>query len=223
MIIDDKSIFLYGETNEGAPLVIVNTFDGDEHELNELLAGMVDIPYTLAVISDVNWNDEMTPWDCQPLFKGDKPCTGGADDYIKKLEDDIVPAIIEKLKAKPAYITIAGYSLGGLFAIYSLYHTSIFTCAVSASGSMWFPDFIKYATSNNLAVMPKRVYFSVGDKEAQTKNAIFKTVEDNTRLLCKHFAKLGIEDTFELNEGNHFKDADLRLAKGIAWVLQRPL
>ena len=97
MIIDDKSIFLYGETNEGAPLVIVNTFDGDEHELNELLAGMVDISYTLAVISDVNWNEEMTPWDCQPLFKGDKPCTGGADDYIKKLEDDIVPAIIEKL------------------------------------------------------------------------------------------------------------------------------
>jgi hypothetical protein len=88
---------------------------------------------------------------------------------------------------------------------------------------MWFPDFIDYATSYNLAVMPKRIYFSVGDKEAKTKNAIFKTVEDNTRLLCKHFAKLGIEDTFELNEGNHFKDADLRLAKGIAWVLQRPL
>ena len=27
-----------------------------------------------------------------------------------------------------------------------------------------------------------------------------------------------IETTFEMNPGNHFKDADLRLAKGIAWT-----
>lgn len=31
---------------------------------------------------------------------------------------------------------------------------------------------------------------------------------------------LGIETTFEMNPGNHFKDADLRLAKGIAWMLK---
>ncbi|SDB11638.1 hypothetical protein [Butyrivibrio sp. INlla16] len=29
-----------------------------------------------------------------------------------------------------------------------------------------------------------------------------------------------IETTFEMNPGNHFKDADLRLAKGIAWILK---
>ena len=31
----------------------------------------------------------------------------------------------------------------------------------------------------------------------------------------------GVETLFELNPGNHFKDAALRTAKGIKWVLEK--
>jgi len=40
--------------------------------------------------------------------------------------------------------------------------------------------------------------------------------EGNTRTIADAMRKKGIEKTFELNAGNHFKDTTLRETKGIA-------
>lgn len=220
MLVEDKHIYIYGKENAGDPLVIVNTFQRDGHEVYEAIQQIESIPIVLAVISDIDWNDEMTPGKCPPLYKGDSPCTGGADGYIRKLEDKIVPAILAELNGQPGFVAIAGYSLGGLFAIYSLYKTDIFSRAVSASGSMWFPGFLDFVRKNEMLVKPDRVYFSLGDKEAKTRNQMLCTVEDNTKEICELIKNNGIESIFEMNEGNHFKDADLRLAKGIKWICE---
>ena len=196
MIVEGKHIYLYGKENAGNPLVIVNTFQGDGHEIYEAIQQIESIPIVLAVISDIDWNDEMTPWDCPPMFKGDSPCTGGADGYIRKFEEKIVPAILDEMAAKPEYIAIAGYSLGGVFAIYSLYKTDIFSRAVSASGSMWFPGFLDFVRKNEMVVKPERVYFSLGDKEAKTRNQMLRTVEDNTKEICELIKNNGIESIF---------------------------
>ena len=220
MIAEGKHIYLYGDRDEAAPLVITNTFQGNGSSVYSALHSMTDKKVNLAVISDINWDDEMSPWECPPLSKNDSPCTGGADKYIKKLTDSIIPAIKEELAAEPEYIAIAGYSLAGLFAIYSLYKTDIFSRAVSASGSMWFPDFVEYTNKNDFVRKPDRVYFSLGDKEARTRNSLLSTVEDKTKETYVHYKNSGIDTVFELNPGNHFKDADIRLAKGIAWILK---
>jgi hypothetical protein len=68
--------------------------------------------------------------------------------------------------------------------------------------------------------MSSRVYFSLGDREARTRNALLSTGEDKTGKVYDQYKNKGIETTFEMNPGNHFKDADLRLAKGIAWILK---
>lgn len=220
MIVEGKHIYIYGKENTKAPLVIVNTFQGDGHEVYEAMQQIKSIPIVLAVISDIDWNDEMTPLKCPPMFKGDSPCTGGADAYIRKLEEKIVPAILDEMAAKPEYIAIAGYSLGGVFAIYSLYKTDIFSRVVSASGSMWFPGFLDFVRKNEMLVKPERVYFSLGDKEARTRNQMLRTVEDNTKEICELIENSGVESIFEMNEGNHFKDVDLRLARGIKWICE---
>ena len=49
---------------------------------------------------------------------------------------------------------------------------------------------------------------------------MLRTVEDNTKEICELIKNNGIESIFEMNEGNHFKDADLRLAKGIKWICE---
>ena len=49
---------------------------------------------------------------------------------------------------------------------------------------------------------------------------LLSTVEDKTGKVYDQYKNKGIETTFEMNPGNHFKDADLRLAKGIAWILK---
>ena len=220
MIVEGKHVYLYGDRDVAAPLVIINTFQGNGSSVYSALHSMTDKKVNFAVISDINWDDEMSPWECPPLSKNDSPCTGGADKYIKKLTDSIIPAIKEELAAEPEYIAIAGYSLAGLFAIYSLYKTDIFSRAVSASGSIWFPDFVEYTNKNDFVRKPDRVYFSLGDKEARTRNSLLSTVEDKTKETYVHYKNSGIDTAFELNPGNHFKDADIRLAKGIAWILK---
>ena len=154
------------------------------------------------------------------MYKNDDPFTGGADEYLEKLTNDIVPAVISDIGGKPAYIALAGYSLAGLFAVYAMYHTDVFSRIASASGSMWYPHFIDYAKSNKLTKMPDKLYFSLGDKEAKTRNQIMATVENNTRELHDYYSSLGINTLFEMNEGNHFKDAALRIAKAIAWIVE---
>lgn len=85
---------------------------------------------------------------------------------------------------------------------------------------MWYPSFLEYAEKNNFGKMPSRVYFSLGDREALTRNALLSTVEDKTGKVYDQYKNKGIETTFEMNPGNHFKDADLCLAKGIALILK---
>ena len=96
----------------------------------------------------------------------------------------------------------------------------MFSRAASVSGSMWFPGFSEYAEKNGLCRKPDKVYFSLGDKEAHTRNSLLSTVEDKTREIYGYYKNKGIDTVFEMNPGNHFKDADMRLAKGIAWIIK---
>ena len=44
--------------------------------------------------------------------------------------------------------------------------------------------------------------------------------EEKTGQICKDLSGT-IETYFEMNEGNHFREPELRTAKGIAWILNR--
>ncbi len=219
MIVDQKNIFIYGEAEESVPLIIYHAYEGDGKNVYDEIKKLTDTDFIFATITDIDWNDEMSPWDLPPRYLNDGACTGGADKYIKKLTEDIIPKIKAELKAEPAYIAISGYSLAGLFSIYSLFNTDIFECAVSASGSLWFPDFSEYVNKHSFKKRPKKVYFSLGDKEANTRNQLLSTVKDKTGNIYQMFRDQGIYATFELNPGNHFKDPDYRMAKGIEWIL----
>lgn len=115
---------------------------------------------------------------------------------------------------------IAGYSLAGLFAVYAAYHTDAFARIVSASGSLWYPDFLEYTQGHTLCRVPDKMYFSLGDREAKTKNHCLCLVEERTRTLYEKYSGQGIPTKFELNPGNHFMDAVGRMARGIRWILE---
>nr|MCR4900117.1 hypothetical protein [Treponema sp.] len=174
----------------------------------------------LAAISNLAWDDDMTPWAIPPLSKNDTPCLGKADEYLETLTSKIIPAILGKLSAKPSYIAIAGYSLGGLFALYSSYKSELFSKVASASGSLWYPDFVDFAQKNDFKRKPDCIYLSLGDKEAKTRNKILAPVQENTEKLADLYKNKEIPLTFEINKGNHFTDGEKRMAKGIKWILE---
>lgn len=162
----------------------------------------------------------MSPWKIPPIAKGDTPCTGGAGQYMEILRNEIVPKAESLILGKPLWRGIAGYSLAGLFAVYSLYQTSLFSRAASISGSLWFPDFQKYVSSHNWKSVPDRVYFSLGDKEHRTKNPFLKGVRERTEEICAFYTGKGIDTVLQFNPGNHFQNEGHRIARGIRWILR---
>lgn len=215
-----KTVTLFPSEKGNAPLVLLHTVQGEGEDVYRKARSMTGADFSFAAVGGLRWDDEMSPWESPPLFKGDTPCTGGADAYLATLTGEILPEILSRLSAAPSFLALAGYSLAGLFAVYATYRTDRFSRIASASGSFWFPGFLDFAREHEPTRRPERVYFSLGDKEAKTRNKILRTVEDNTRALYARYENAGVNTVFELNPGNHFQDAPERMAKGIAWILR---
>lgn len=215
-----KKAALYRSEQADRPLVILNSYAGGGESVLEAMRP-IDVPEcNLLVIGDLEWDHDMTPWYCPPLTGQDTPFTGGADAYLELMLTQIVPKAEEMINGTPSFVGIAGYSLAGLFALYSAYRCGAFDRIASMSGSLWFPDFREYALTHEIQKRPAKMYFSLGDREAHTRNSVLMTVQKNTEELVDHYKSLGLEVTWELNPGNHFKDAALRSAKGIKAILE---
>ena len=172
-------------------------------------------------ISDLDWNHDMVPWDSPPAFKNAEPCTGGADDYLRLLTREIIPTAEKELPGVPSWRGIAGYSLAGLFALYAIYRTDLFSRIGSMSGSLWFPGMKDYIFSHESKRWSDCVYFSLGDKKSKTRNPILRSVRQSTEEIQAFYQDKGIDTVFQLNPGNHYDHAAERTAAGIAWMLSR--
>lgn len=203
--------------NESLPLVLCHVGE-NETELLNTLKQLNCPPMILVTISGLDWQNDLCPWDIAPVNKYIQ-CHGGADKYILRLQNKILPIIQEQTIHPIHHYIIAGYSLSGLFSLYVPFHLDIFDGIVLASGSLWYPKFINYLKKNQWISPISTVYLSLGDQEHLTKNKIMATVKDNTQMAFDYLKSQGINVTFKKNKGNHFQDIDLRLAKGIVWVI----
>lgn len=224
--IKNKIINVYCKENtlKELPVVILNTFGNEGQEVFDKCIELKSKDYILVSISNLDWNNEMTPWYSKKINKYGEDFLGKADEYIQVLLNEIIPEIKkyieENLNVKIKNYTIAGYSLAGLFAVYLSYKTDIFSRIVSASSSFWFPKFVDFVKENRISSTVEKIYFSLGNKESKVKNQILANVEKNTKEIEEIYKNQGIKTIYVENEGNHFKDAPLRLAKGIKWILE---
>ena len=216
---DDKAVTLYPAVSDNSPLVVFNNFSESGDMIINALREMNCPDVNLLNISNLNWDHDLSPWHCPPVFRDDPPFTGGADEYLELLLTEILPRAREHIKGTPSHVCIAGYSLAGLFALYALYKCDMFDRAASMSGALWFPNFKEYVTENPIKKLPDKIYLSLGDRESKTKNQILQTVQEDTEIIAEHYRQLGIDVLFELNRGSHFKDAEKRSAKGIIAII----
>ena len=221
MIINGKTIELFKASDTSAPLIILNSYESSKGEIYRICRDLGCPDCTLAEITGLDWNSDMSPWAIRPLNADDEPYSGKADEYLDMLADDLIPAIIDEIGTQPCSIILAGYSLSGLFALYASTKRDIFKGVASCSGSMWFPGFTEYIKACDVTKLPGSVYFSLGDREARTKNELLRTVEDNTREIEKYLSENGVDTVFEINKGNHFHQIPLRIAKGIKWISEK--
>ncbi len=200
--------------NRDAEIVIIQPVDG--HDLSMLEKEIAEIKkrtdkgFLLAAFKITNWNKELSPWKAPAVF--------GKDDFgdgAKETLDEILKYCTDPEKS----YYIGGYSLAGLFSLWAAYQTPLFKGVAAVSPSMWFPDFDEFMHKN--AIKCDNVYLSLGDKEEKAKNPVMATVGDKIRSAETLLAENGVNTVLEWNEGNHFRDFDIRTAKGLAWILNQ--
>ena len=216
-----KNIDVFSAAEPEAPVIYLNTFSNEGQKVFEAARALGCPPFTLVAVSNLDWNHDMAPWNSPPAFKNAKPCTGGADDYLRLLTEQIIPMAESNLSCAPKWRGIAGYSLAGLFALYSIYQTDLFSHVASMSGSLWFPGIKEYVAAHEPKRRPDCVYISLGDRESRTRNPVLKTVGQNTQEIQEFYQAKGIDTVFQLNPGNHYDHAAERTAAGICWLLNR--
>lgn len=215
-----RRVCLYHLVNGPAPLV----YSIDYHENGQLLLDACKrvgcSGFNLVTISGLHWNQELSPWPVETVVSKDDNFAGEAAQWLSLLTGEVVPQVEQLLDLPPTWRMLAGYSLAGLFAVWTAFHSDLFTRILSASGSMWYPGWLEYAREHELAVSLQGIYLSVGEQESTSRNAVLHTVGERTRAMTELMAERGIPSHFELNPGNHFKNPPLRVAKGICWLLE---
>lgn len=205
---------VYGNPDASTFLIqMVDDHDlaGMESELAEIRR-LSKVDFCLMTFKVGNWNSDLSPWDAPAVF--------GKEDFGHGAEDTLFRVLKHTEDRSRTYI-IGGYSLAGLFALWASCRTDVFSAVAAASPSVWFPGFTDYLKEN--PVQAKAVYLSLGDREEKTRNPVMATVADRIRETSDILKSQGVGTVFEWNQGNHFKDADLRTAKAFAWTLNSNL
>jgi len=184
----------------------------------DLMAGATDVPFVLAAFQVFDWDLDLTPWN-DPAINRDPKVGTMAGETLRYVTDSLLPALEEAYGKLP--VILGGYSLGGLFAIWSAMQTDRFTGVAAASPSLWIRDWLPYAGQH--PVHADCVYLSLGDREEHVRNRAIARVGDCVRGeydLLKD--RLGPEAcTLVWNIGNHFQDEDRRLAAAFSWCIGR--
>ena len=208
-------VFEFGDNK--SDLILIQMVDShsiqmivSETELIRKLSGRDDFRLVACQVDD--WNRDLSPWEAPPVF-GKEGFGGKAEKTFQDLKESVLSRYGQADRK-----FIGGYSLAGLFALWAAYREDSFEGVAAASPSVWFPGFLSMAEKETLKA--KRVYLSLGDKEEKTKNPVMATVGDSIRRLHQIYEDAdGVNSVLEWNEGNHFREPELRMAKGYAWVI----
>ncbi|MBQ4390263.1 MAG: hypothetical protein II824_09935 [Bacteroidales bacterium] len=218
-IINGRECFLSDAINP--KLILIQTLGNHERGIfdrtAELIAESCGVPFVLAAFQVFDWDLDLTPWHDDAIDRkaevGTK--TGETLGYVT---ESLLPALEADYGKLP--VILGGYSLGGLFALWSSMQTDRFSAVAAASPSLWIKDWLAYAKDR--PVKAGKVYLSLGDQEEHVKNRSIARVGDSVRGEYELLqAQLGRENcTLVWNPGGHFQDGDKRLASAFSWCIK---
>ncbi len=203
----------------GRPLVVLNSYEDDGGGVAAALAELGAPDCSLLTVYGLDWDRDMSPWPAPGVDRNGPPFPGDAEAYLRRLLEEILPEACARLPYAPGDICIAGYSLAGLFALWSLFRCQIFSRAACVSGSLWYPGAAEFFRDRVPVRLPDRLYLSLGDREAAVRHPLLRTVRERTEETAGRFRTLGVPVTLEWNPGNHFREPERRTAKGIQAML----
>ena len=218
-----KKCILY--LNEVTEYILIQPVDENDISVldNEVkhIEENTDRNFSLVAFKIEAWNSELTPWE-MPLLRGKGNFGDGAAGTLEFIKNDLIPSLSEYINTENKEIKyiLGGYSLAGLFSLWSGYQTDIFEGIAAVSPSVWYKGWIEYVEAGK--PLSEKIYLSLGDTEEKTKHQILSKIGDNIRKQHEILENSeNVKTVLEWNEGNHFQNPDIRTAKGFLWVMNK--
>jgi predicted alpha/beta superfamily hydrolase len=106
-----------------------------------------------------------------PLLQGEtiEVHSGGAEKFLSAIRDEIIPFIEANYRVSNEDRGLAGYSYGGLFTLYTLFHTpELFKRYFAGSPSMWNQVVVDEEAYGSIHTdLPAKLLITAGEKESE--------------------------------------------------------
>ena len=166
----------------------------------------------IVTISEMDWNNDMTPWKAPAVKEGD--FGGHAGQFLDRLKEDLFFNLESSLQIRNPKRYLMGLSLSGLFTIWAAIRKPLFEGVASISGSFWYDGFTEWLMKQE-ELKCVRFYVSMGEKEKETKVKRFAGIEQDTMKVVETLMMKGAEVAFEVTEGGHNSPIIPRIEKSV--------
>lgn len=158
--------------------------------------------------------------DFSPTNSASVPESGGAPGFLAFIEKELIPAIDAGLKSDPTDRTLYGYSMGGLFATYTLFERpALFKNILIGSPALGFDKGSIFETEKKYALthttLPVHVFVEVG--ELETPGQLLPNKQLVSLLESRHYKGLIFTHTI-LDSVTHLSGKPVTMLKALKWA-----
>jgi predicted alpha/beta superfamily hydrolase len=211
----------YGSSDESYPVLYLLDGDWHFHHVTGILQffkfAKIDIQMIVVAVVNTRRGRDFSP----ATWPGYKSYTGGADDFNRFLEKELMPFIEKKYRTK-SYNVIVGHSLAGTFALYSfLTRPELFDAYISLSPCLFWHDRFMLKVSDaflkKYGKLDKILYIAHEYRDGAPASTM-----DEFVAALKNRAPEGLKWTSLLkDQGDHFSYVHKAMYEGLEYVFKK--
>jgi predicted alpha/beta superfamily hydrolase len=231
--------FGYGMSEQTYPVVYV--LSGDDHfgltaDTARLLRAGGEVPDLIVVgigygpewdVRDLEKNVNRYVNDLTPTSTTRYADLGGSEKFLGFVRAELIPFVDANYRTDPDDRAIIGHSLGGLFALYALFHDpGTFQRYVALSPSLWWDDGVMFEYESTFAKihseLPARMFLAVGEREDAEwpkLGMVSNLKRFHKRLQDRRYAGLELELVIMADE-THQSVVAGATSRGLRWVFR---
>ncbi len=215
-----RECFIHTEANP--KYILIQTLGNHERGIfdrtAQLISESVDVPFVMVAFQIFDWDLELTPWH-DPAINRNPEVGTMTGETLRYVMESLIPTLESAYGTLP--LVLGGYSLGGLFALWSASQTNRFAAIAASSPSLWIRNWLDFAKAHS--IHSGKVYLSLGDQEEHVRNQAIAQVGNSVRGEYELLqGMIGPSNcTLVWNPGSHFQHEDSRLAAAFAWCVRQ--
>ena len=152
---------------------------------------------------------QYTPWS-HPAYKPGAPdFGGGAEAFLRDTVLSVATALRHEHPEGP--IGLFGYSLAGLFGLFAMLNTNVFSTYLLASPSTWYPGIVNRVARTPLACDPRVVVACGANEGLDHPEPIAGIRQDTDRLVACLSERLTRRPVVVIDELDHHRGLAVRL------------